>query len=199
MGKRLVTVAESTTHADEFQQALSHISSAASKRMPDVHPQTPVSLKRRTTSGPLSAFTPIAKLKPAKPLDLPMALQDALRHAGISFAQDSVDALQDTLIQAQYERERKLQDHFQSSSISSHEILAERANKADRELRAITKALYAHTPFQQVSLTDTKVEAQLKKMDRELEDKNDELLDAEGNELSLSDPRVRAFIAKYGK
>jgi hypothetical protein len=198
MGKRLSTVAESTVHVDEFQQALAHVSEAAMKRMPDVHPQSPASLRRRTISSPLSAFTPIAKLKPAEPLDLPMALQDALRHAGISFAQDSVDALQDTLVQTQHEREKKLQEHFQSSSVSSHERLAERSSKADRDLRAIMEALYAHTPFQQVSLTDTKVEEQLKRMDRELEDKNDELLDAEGNELSLNDPRVRAFIAKYG-
>lgn len=199
MSKRLSTVTKSTKHADEFQRALAHINSAALQRMPDIQPQSPLSLKRRTLSSPLSAFTPIAKLKPAEPLDLPMVLQDALRHAGISFAQDSVDALQDVIIQAQHDREKKLQEHFQSSSVSSHEILAERFSKADRDLRAVMEALYSHTPFQQVSLTDTKVEAQLKRMDRELEDKNDELLDAEVNELSLNDPRVRAFVGKYGQ
>jgi hypothetical protein len=198
MGERLNTVTESTIHVDEFQQALVHISSAAKKRMPDIRPQHPTALKRRTISSPLSAFTPIAKLKPAELLDLPMALQDALRHAGISFAQDSVDALQDTLVQAQHEREKKLQEHFHSSSVSAHERLAERSNKADRDLRAIMETLYAHTPFQQVSLTDAKVEAQLNWLGRELGNKKDDLLDAEGNELSLSDPRVRAFIAKYG-
>jgi hypothetical protein len=198
MGNRLSTVTESTVHADEFQQALAHISNAATKRMPDIHPQRPAMLKRRTISSPLSAFTPIAKLEPVKPLDLPMPLQDALRHAGISFAQDSVDALQDTLVRAQHEREKKLQDRFLSSSALAHERLAERSHKADRDLRAIMEALYAHTPFQKVSLTDAKVEAQLKRMDRELAEKNDDLLDAESNELSLGDPRVRAFIKKYG-
>ena len=198
MRQRLNTVTESTMHADEFQQALVHVSSAATKRMPDIRPQSPTVLKRRTISSPLSAFTPIAKLKPAEPLDIPMALQDALRHAGISFSQDSVDALQDTLVQAQHERERKLQDYFHSSSVSAHETLAERSNKADRDLRAIMETLYAHTPFQQVSLTDAKIDAYLKRMGREFEENNDDLLEAEGNELSLRDPRVRAFIAKYG-
>lgn len=60
-------------------------------------------------------------------------------------------------------------------------------------------ALYAHTPFQEVSLTDPKLDAQLKAIQRELDDREGELLEAEGNELSLGDARVRAFIAKYGR
>jgi hypothetical protein len=66
-------------------------------------------------------------------------------------------------------------------------------------LRAILSALYKHAPFQQASLTDPELDEQLKAMELELENKDRELLDAEGSELSLSDPKVRAFIAKYGK
>lgn len=199
MGKRLGIVSASSTDADEFRQAIAHISEAASKRMPDVHAQRPTPVKRRTSSVPLSAFTPITKLKPTRTLDLPVALQDALRHADISFSHESLEALQDTLIQAQIEREKKAQEHFQATAIATHEQIAERSSKADRDLRIITDALYAHTPFQQVSLTNAKLEAQLKAMDRELDYKDRELLEAEGNELSLSDPKVRAFIAKYGR
>jgi hypothetical protein len=43
------------------------------------------------------------------------------------------------------------------------------------------------------------LDEQLKAMELELENKDRELLDAEGSELSLSDPKVRAFIGKYGK
>lgn len=141
----------------------------------------------------------MTKLKPTVSLDLPAALQDALRHAGISFHQDNLEGLQDTLIQAQIEREKKTQEHFQATATTTHDQVAERSSKADRDLRTIVDALYAHTPFQQVSLTNPKLEAQLKAMDRVLDYEERALLEAEGNELSLSDPKVRAFIAKYGR
>jgi hypothetical protein len=141
----------------------------------------------------------MVKLKPTKALDLPIALQDALRHAGISFAHDSIESLQDALTRAQLERARKLQDHYESSAISTHEKLAERFSRADAATRIIMDALYKHTPFQQVNLTNPGLEEQSRAMERELEEKDSELLDAEGSELSLSDPRVRAFIAKYGR
>lgn len=199
MGKRLDTVSASTIDVDEFQQAISHVSEAASKRMPDVHAQRPTPVKRRTSSVPLSAFTPMMKLKPTPTLDLPAALQDALRHAGISFHQDTFEALQDTLIQTRAEREKKVHEHFQRTAFTTHERVAERSSKADSDHRIIADALYAHTPFQQVGLSNPKLEARLKAMERELEDKERELLEAEGNELSLSDPKVRAFVAKYGR
>lgn len=199
MGKRLDIVRASSTDADEFQQAVAHISQAAAKRMPDVHAQRPTPVKRRTSSVPLSAFTPMTKLKPTTSLDLPSALQDALRHAGISFHQDSLEGLQETLMQTQNERDKKTQEQFQSTARTTHEHVAERSSKADGDLRIILDALYAHTPFQQVSLTDPKLEAQLKVVDRELDQKERELLEAEGDELSLGDPKVRAFIAKYGR
>ena len=199
MGKRLDIVSTSSTDADEFQQAMSHISQAAAKRMPDVHAARPTPVKKRTSSVPLSAFTPMTKLKPSVSLDLPAAIQDALRHAGISFHQDNLEGLQDTLIQAQIEREQKAQEHFQATATTTHDQIAERSSKADRDLRTIVDALYAHTPFQQVSLTNPKLEGQLKAMDRVLDYEERALLEAEGNELSLSDPKVRAFIAKYGR
>ena len=141
----------------------------------------------------------MTKLKPATSLDLPAALQDALRHAGVSFRHDSLEALQDTLIETQNDRDKKTQEHFQTTATTTHEQVAERSSKADVDLRIIMNALYAHTPFQRVSLTNAKLEAQLKAMDRELDHKDRELVEAEGNELSLSDPKVRAFIAKYGR
>lgn len=199
MRKRLDIVSASSTDADEFQQAMAHLNAAASKRMPDVHAQRPTPVKRRTSSVPLSAFTPMTKLKPTTSLDLPAALQDALRHAGISFNQDSLEALQDTLIKAQLEQEKKTHEHFLATVTTTHEQIAECSSKADGDFRIIMDALYAHTPFQQVSLTNPKLEAQLKAMDRELETKDRELLEAEGNELSLGDAKVRAFIAKYGR
>lgn len=141
----------------------------------------------------------MTKLKPTPSLDLPVALQEALRHAGISFSHAHLEALQDALIHAQVEREKKVHDHFRATDTTTHEKIAERSSKADGDLRIVMDALYAHTPFQQVSLTDPQLEAQLKAMERELEDKDRELLEAEGNELSLSDAKVRAFIGKYGR
>lgn len=198
MGKRLDTITTSTKDFDELQQALAHVNAAATKRMPDTHAAVPTLTRKRTTSG-TSAFAPLVKLKPTKTSDLPVALQDALRHAGISFHQDSIEALEESLIRAQLERDHKLHDHYEHASISTHERLAERSSTADRDLRIILNALYKHTPFQQVSLSKATLDAQLKAMERELEEKDRELLEAEGNELSLSDPRVKAFIAKYGR
>ncbi|KAJ4986808.1 hypothetical protein SVAN01_07735 [Stagonosporopsis vannaccii] len=199
MGKRLEIVSASSTDADEFQQAMTHISQAAAKRMPDVHAQRPTPVKRRTSSVPLSAFTPMTKLKPTASLALPAALQDALRHAGVPFHQDSLESLQDTLIQMQNERDKKSGEHFQAAASTTHAQVAERSSKADGDLKIIMDALYAHTRFQRVSLTNPKLEAQLKAMDRDLDQRERELLEAEGNELSLGDPKVRAFIAKYGR
>jgi hypothetical protein len=144
-------------------------------------------------------FTPMVKLQPTKTLDLPAALQDALRHAGMLFNQDSVEALQDSLIHAQLEREKKLQDHYASTSTSTHDRLAERSSQADRDARVIADALFKHTPFQQVHLANARLGKQLRDMETELEMKDRELVEAEHNELSLSDPRVRAFVAKYGR
>lgn len=199
MGKRLDTITTSTKDVDELRQALAHISDAASKRLPDAHAARPTPPRRRTTSGPSLAFTPMVKLKPTKTLELPAALQEALRHAGVPYNQDSIEALQDSLMHTQLECEKKLQDHYQSTATSSHERLAERSNKADRDLQVIHDALYKHTPFQQVNLTDPRLAKQLKSVEQNLEEKEHELLEAEGNELSLSDPKVRAFVAKYGR
>ncbi|KAH5298617.1 hypothetical protein HBI18_041650 [Parastagonospora nodorum] len=199
MGKRLNTITTSTQDVDGFQQALAHVSDAASKRLPEAHAIRPTPPRRRTTSEPLSAFTPMVKLKPSKTLDLPVALQDALRHAGIPFNQDSIEALQDSLIRAQAEREGKLREHYASTSTSTHDKLAQRSSKADADLRVIVDALFKHTPFQQVHLTDARLDRQLRDLEAEVEKKNHELLEAEGNVLSLSDPKVRAFVNKYGK
>lgn len=199
MGKRLDMVSTSSTEVDEFHQAIVHVSEAASKRMPDVHAQRPTPVKRRTSSVPLSAFTPMTKLRPTASLGLPAALQDALRYAGVSFHHDTLEALQDTLVHTQAEREKKGQDHFYATATTTHEQVAERSSRADSDLTMIMGALYAHTPFQQVNLNNPKLEVQLMAMDRELDHKERELLHAEGNELSLSDARVRAFIAKYGR
>ncbi|KAF1843416.1 uncharacterized protein K460DRAFT_287917 [Cucurbitaria berberidis CBS 394.84] len=198
MGRRLDTITTSTKNIDELQQVLAHIDGAATKRMPDTHAVTSTTKRRSTTSGS-SAFTPMVKLKPTNTLDLPAALQDALRRTGISFNQDSIEALQDALAKAQLERASKLHDHYESISLSTHDTLAERSSKADGDSKVVLNALYKHTPFQQVSLTKSKLDDQLKAMERELEEKDRELLEAEGNDLSLSDPKVRAFIARYGK
>lgn len=140
----------------------------------------------------------MVKLKPSKTLDLPAALQDALRHAGVPFNQDSIEALQDTLVHTQFDRKKKLHDHYISAITSTHEKLAERSSKADRDLRVILDALYKHTPFQTVSLTNSSVDDRLKAMEQDVDVKNRELSDEGSNELNMSDPKVRAFIAKYG-
>lgn len=199
MSKRLGTVSESTRDIDDLQQALAQVSEAASKRLPESHGPRPTPPRRRTTSGPSLAFTPMVKLKPTKALDIPVALQDALRHAGISFAQDSIEALGDSLLQARLERDKKLQDHYQSASAAAHDRIAERSSTADSDMRVIVEALFKHRSFRHVHLTNPRLEKQLQDMEKDLEAKNHELLDAENNELSLSDPRVRAFIAKYGR
>jgi DNA-binding ferritin-like protein len=198
MDKRLNTITTSAQNSDEFQQAFAQIQAAAIKRMPETPLPAATPSLRRMTSG-TSAFTPMLKLKPTKTLDLPVTLQDALRHAGISFAHDGIESLQDSLTQAQLERHKKLQEHYESTTTSTHDRFAERSSKADTDMKAIMDALYKHTPFQQVSLTNPRLEEQIERMERELEKKDRELLDAEGSELSLSDPRVRAFVAKYGR
>lgn len=199
MGKRLDTITANTKDVNEIQQALAHVGIAASERLPATHTARPTPPRRRTTSGPSLAFTPMVKLRPSKTLDLPVALQEALLQAGIPFNQESIEGLQDTLIRAQIEREQKLHEHYSSTSTSTRGRIAERSNRADSDWRVIHDALYKHTPFQQVHLSNPKLEKQLKSMERELEERDRELLEAEGNELSLSDPKVRAFIAKYGR
>ncbi|KAJ4291729.1 hypothetical protein N0V90_009624 [Kalmusia sp. IMI 367209] len=199
MAKRLDTVTDYTKNVDEFQQALAQVGEAATKRMPSALTEVAKPEKKRVTSGRNSIFSPALKLKPTQTLNLPPALQDALRHANVSFNHDSIGALQDSLVQVQLERAKKLQNHYDSASTSTRSILAERLSKADGDLGMILGPLYKHTPFQQVNLTDARLEKELKKMERELDDANEQLLSAEANELSLSDPKVRAFIAKYAR
>jgi hypothetical protein len=139
------------------------------------------------------------KLKSIRALDLPPALQDALRYAGISFNQDSVEALQDCLVRMHLEREKKLEEHYVSASSSTHKRLAERIGQADGDLRSIMDALYSHTPFSSIQLSNPELESELRDMERQLEDGDQKLLSAETNQLSLSDPMVRAFISKFGR
>lgn len=199
MAKRLNTINDYTKNVDEFQEALAHITQAAAKRMQDTSTAVTRPEIRRAKSSRNSIFSPALKLKPTKALDLPVALQDALRHASISFNQDSTEALRESLGKIQIERSKKLQDHYDSDSSSTQAVLAERLSKADADLRLIFGPLYKHTPFQQVNLTDAKLERELERIDRELDDASEQLLNAEANELSLSDPKVRAFIAKHGR
>ncbi|EMD64780.1 hypothetical protein GGP41_002948 [Bipolaris sorokiniana] len=199
MGRRLDTVAAKTKEDDEFQQALAHVQAAAAKRMPDMDVAPAPTPAHKRAKSSVAAFTPMVKLRPNNALDLPVALQDALRHAGISFNHDKIESLQDSLMQAQMERGKKLQEHYESSATGTHEKLAERSSKADGDMDVIMAALYKHAPFGTIRLTNGKVDAQVKKMEAELEDKDRELLEAEGNELSLSDAKVRAFVAKYGR
>lgn len=199
MGKRLETVSAHTKHVDEFQQALAQIGEEAASRTSDADADVVTPSRKRATSGPRSAFSPAVKLKPSKSLDLSPALQDALRHANIAYNYDSPEALLDSMTTARIERDEKLREHYNSSSASAHDTLAERFGKADGDLQTILAALYSNTPFQQVHLTDPKLEKELKDLEEALDRANEQLLSAEASELSLSDPKVRAFITKYGK
>ena len=198
MGKRLDVITKTSQDADALQQAVAHINEATAKRLPDLHARVQTPALKKTTSSS-SAFTPMVKLKPIKTIDLPAVLQDALRHAGISFNHTSIEFLQNSLLKTQLERAEKLKDHHESTSASSHNTLAERLHKVDGDVNIITDALYKHTPFQEVSLASSELQEQLRSMEREMEEKDRQLLEAEANELSLSDPKVRAFMAKYGK
>ncbi|KAF2188568.1 hypothetical protein K469DRAFT_565217 [Zopfia rhizophila CBS 207.26] len=199
MSNRLNIITMHTQKVSEFQLALSHVNEAASKRMPDPSTEALTPSRKRATSVPKSAFSPAVKLNPKKTAKLPPALEDALRHASLSFKQDSIEALQETLIKAQLEREKKLEDHYSSTSSSTQESLADVFGKADVDLRAILDALYSHTPYQQVHLTNPSLDEKMKKLEKELTGADQKLLSAEGSELSLSDPKVKAFISRYGE
>ncbi|KAF2637631.1 hypothetical protein P280DRAFT_458234 [Massarina eburnea CBS 473.64] len=200
MGKRLHTVTEYTDGVDQFQQAVVHVGDAAAERIPDAHAEAVTPMRSRALSTPKSSlFTPAFTLKPPKSMDLPAALQDALRHANMSDSHDSIETLTAALSRAQFERSTRLREHYDSSSASTHGTLAARTSRADGDLRTILRKLYSHTAFQQVQLTDAKIEEEVRRMGRELDMANDELLTAETNELSMDDARVRAFVSKYGK
>jgi hypothetical protein len=202
MAKRLDTMTQHSSNIDEFQQALTHMSEAAlanrTENRLNIARVSPAQ-RRATLGGVKSVFPPI-KLQPSsKTLDLPPALQDALRYAGLSFNQNSVEDLRDSLANVQLERERKLEEDYASASRSTHDSLAERFGRADGDLRVILNALYSNTSFSTVHLVDPKLEEGLEALERELGVADGELLQAETNELSLSDPKVRAFIGRYGK
>lgn len=198
MGNRFNTLTAHTTTIDEFQRALNHMHTVASERIPaaTTDPVSPV--KRHAPSTSKSGF-PLIKLKPSKALDIPVALQDALRNAGVSFNQDSIEALRESLVKTELEREKKLAEHYASATASTHDQLAERLGKADADRQVILDALFAHTPFASAQLVDPKLERKLRKAEQDVLDAEQELMNAETNELSLDDSRVRAFISKYGR
>lgn len=199
MGKRLNSLTRINEEADGFRRALSHINEVTSKRMMNTATVQATPSRRGTTSAPSLAFTPMVKLRPSRALDLPPALQDALRHVGVPFNQDSLEALQDSLSHVQVERTKKLVEHYETAAMTSHDRLAERSSTADVELRTVLDAVYKHTSYRQVQLADAALEAQLKSLEREIEGRSQDVLEAENNELNLNDPKVRVFIAKYGK
>lgn len=199
MARRLDTANEHTQGVDGFQHALAHISEAAAKRMPKFEMEAPKPKHRRNPSSRNSIFSPALKLKPSQSLDLPHALQDALRHATVAFNQDSIQGLQESLAKIQMERTRKVQDHYGSASTSTQGVLAERLSQADGDLQSILAPLYKHTMFRRIDLTDSRLAKELDAMDRELEDASERLLGAEARQISLDDPKVKAFVAQYGR
>jgi hypothetical protein len=172
----------------------------ALKRAPETHPapSSPSKLKRAHSSNAKSPF-PTIKLKPTQSIALPPALQDALRHAGLSFNSDSIDALRSSLMETQLQREKKLAEHYASATRSTHDQLSERLGKADTDTNVILDALYAHTPFATVQLRDPVVERKIAETEGKIEDAEMQLLGLEASELSLGDPKVKAFVEKYGK
>ncbi|KAF2733298.1 hypothetical protein EJ04DRAFT_553447 [Polyplosphaeria fusca] len=199
MSKRLDTVTTHTATLDELQQALAHVNRATSQRTPPSNTDLSSPARKRATSGPKPGFSsPVVRLKPPKAIELPAALTDALRHAGMTASHDSVESLRETMMNMQLERESKLDEHFSSIMASTHASVATRLGKADIDWGAISAALFSHTPFQAVRLTDPKLEGDIKNMERELETASQSLLDAEGNEISLEDAKVRAFVSAYG-
>lgn len=198
MSKRLDTINSHTQNINEFQQALKHIHGAALERLPETSTEALSPSRKRAPSNTKSAFPPV-KLKPTKSMSLPPALQDALRYAGVSFNTDSIEALRSSLIKTQLERETKLADHYTSAAHSTHDQIAERLDKVDADSRAILEALYAHTPFASVQLKDPGVERILRETEGKIETAEMELLGLEASELTLGDPKVRAFVEKYGK
>jgi hypothetical protein len=199
MGKRLDVVGSHANDLSEFQHALGHIKKVTTSAMPDtnVTPATPGI--KRTTSLSKSAFTPALKLKPSQTLKLPSSVQDALRYANVPFNHDSINALRETLKAIQLERQQKLQESYDSSCTSVHGTLAERMSRMDAEQHAILSSLMLHTEYKEVHLTDPKIEDELRRLEKDLNDANEQLLVAEVNQLSLDDPKVRAFVTKYGK
>lgn len=197
MSKRLDTVASHARDVDEFRQALGHIQAAASQRLPEPIPAIPSPNLKRTTSISNSVFSPAFKLKPTKSLDLPPALQDALRHAGVSFNQDSIEALRDNLVQISLDREAKLEEQYTTASLSTQVRLAEQLGTRDADSRAILNALYSQTEFKQVRLVDRNLDDELYRIERELDISDQKLLEAETEALSLSDPKLRDFVKRY--
>ncbi|KAH7121016.1 hypothetical protein B0J11DRAFT_533181 [Dendryphion nanum] len=198
MSKRLDTVGSHTKNVDEFQQALVHIQATALQRMPDPVPEVPSPNRKRTISAPKSAFSPAFKFKPTKSLDLPPGLQDALRHVGVSFNQETVNALCESLVHVSLDREKKLEEQYVSASASTQERLAGQLGKRDAETTSILNALYSQSKFKQVSLVDDRLESELNRVEGELDVADRKLLEAETEALSLSDPKVREFVERYG-
>ncbi|KAF2272485.1 uncharacterized protein EI97DRAFT_436864 [Westerdykella ornata] len=200
MGKRLDVIAARSEEISDFYRALNHIHAAAKQRQEEIttQPKSSSPVLKRTVSHSKSAFPPIT-LKPTSTLNIHPALQDALRHAGISYTQENIAALKEALLTTQLEREKKLSDHYDSASSSTHEQLAERLGKADAEARVILDSLYAHTPFATVRLRDPEVERKIREKERKVEEAEMGLLSAETGELGLGDERVRAFVERFGR
>lgn len=200
MGKRLDVITARSEEVSDFHQALAHVHAAAQHRQEDLTAQAKASSPalKRAVSLSKSGFPPI-KLQPTATLDIPAALQDALRHAGISYNHENISALKETLLNTQMEREKKLSDHYDSASSSTHEQLAQRLGKADMDSKLILDALYAHTPFSTVRLMDPEVERKIREKEKELEEAEMALLSAETAELSMGDERVREFVGKYAR
>ncbi|KAF2012983.1 hypothetical protein BU24DRAFT_494881 [Aaosphaeria arxii CBS 175.79] len=199
MAKRLDIVSNHAKDVHEFQHAFALVREEAAKRMPEPIAETPKSSRKRTISRPSLDFTPAVKFKPAKNLDLPPSVQDALRHAGVSFSQDSLEELQESLSRTLIERQEKLAQHYESATVTAHDKLAERFDKADAELRDILDAVYADTKFKTVRLTDEQLEAEMKTLEEQLEEGEQKLLVAETESLSMEDPKVKAFVEKYAR
>ncbi|KAF2196410.1 hypothetical protein GQ43DRAFT_484974 [Delitschia confertaspora ATCC 74209] len=198
MSKRLRIVDDHAKGVNDFQLALEHISQAAAKKLEDSVSGVESTPRARAGSKRPSLLSPLVALKPPKRIELPPAVEDALRHAGISIDQNSMEELQETLTKAQHEREKKLSEHYASDSSSAQGTLADVIGKADVDLAGVIASLYKYTPFQTVHMMDPDIEKRMEKREKELKEADRELLTAEAHQLSLGDPKVQAFVNKYG-
>jgi len=197
MTKRLQIVDDRAQQANDFHLALEHIGRAATEKSQVPQTEQLESPRKRALSTAKSLFPPVT-LKPSSALHIPPAVEEALRNAGISFNLSSAETLQETLAQVGLEREQKLRDHYSSASSTAQQTLADVVGKADVELLALTHALYSYTPFQTVHLANPSLEQQMDDREQELEAADQSLLTTETSELSLTDPKVKAFIGKWG-
>ncbi|OCL13636.1 hypothetical protein AOQ84DRAFT_385268 [Glonium stellatum] len=197
MTNRLDAIGALAQELNSFQKALTEINSTvSSETMDSVSESQPVPTKRVSASFK-SLISPPFRARPVEKAQLPMVVQDILRHAGLSTHYESVEGMQGALATASLERDVRLQYHRSATTSSIDQSLAEAIGRTNNETQAVSNALFSNTVYKHIHFNSKPLELRISDLDAAIREIGDGIMNVDSEQLPVDEAKVTEFIGKW--